>query len=243
MTYIVDQVFGPPSANNIKTQTIVPLLLVLSCFTMNFNSTNPFLDAVNLNDTFNLGPVSHSTPYIASQHPSVVQHPLSNPISEPQHISVIPPQQYVPTILVQPPPVLSDKTIKHFGGFMHEDASKFMKEFDSYLTLSSIDEESPRAIAAFHLHLSGPALIWFNNLAVKDSWKTVKAAFMNEYCNIVNNPSLIAESVAFDNLKLGLTQAIEDFHSVVLDKGRRLNKSDTDMTAKKYVKNKSIPFI
>ena len=115
---------------------------------------------------------------------------------------------------------------------MHEDASKFMKEFDSYLTLSSIDEESPRAIAAFHLHLSGPALIWFNNLAVKDSWKTVKAAFMNEYCNVVNNLSLIAESVAFDNLKLGSTQAIEDFHSVVLDKGRRLHKSDTDMTNK-----------
>ena len=49
---------------------------------------------------------------------------------------------------------------------------------------------------------------------------------MNEYCNVVNNLSLIAESVAFDNLKLGSTQAIDDFHSVVLDKGRRLHKSD-----------------
>ena len=224
MTYIFAGVSGALSANTVKTQTVVLLLLllfVLSYYRMNSNSTNPFLDGlqfvdpVNLNDTFNFVPVSHSTPYVA-----------------PQHTSAIPPQQLVPTILVQPPPVLSDKTIKHFGGFMHEDASKFMKEFDSYLTLSSIDEESPRAIAAFHLHLSGPALIWFNNLAVKDSWKTVKAAFMNEYCNVVNNPSLIAESVSFDNLKLGSTQAIVDFHSVVLDKGRRLHKSDTDMTNK-----------
>ena len=69
------------------------------------------------------------------------------------------------------------------------------------------------------LPIKGPALIWFNNLTVKDSWTTVKAAFVNEYCSMLNNPSLIAESVAFDNLKLNPTQAIEDFHSVV----RRLN--------------------
>ena len=90
------------------------------------------MDPVNLNDTFDFGPVSHTTPCAAPQHTSVVQqHLLSNPISEPLHTSVIQPPQLVPTIQVQPPLVLSDKTKKHFGGFMHEDASKFMKEFDS----------------------------------------------------------------------------------------------------------------
>lgn len=115
---------------------------------------------------------------------------------------------------------------------MHEDPAKFLAEFESYLTLSSIEQDSPRAIAAFHLHLTGPALIWFNNLSIKDSWQTVKASFQIEYLNNLNNPSLIAEAVAFDSLKLGPSQAIEDFHSVVLDKGRRLHKTETDMTNK-----------
>ena len=106
---------------------------------------------------------------------------------------------------------------------MHEDASKFLAEFESYLTLSAIEPEPPRAVAAFHLHLTGPALICFNNLTIKDSWTTVKACFLAEYANCLNNPSLIAESLAFDNIKLGQTQAIEDFHSTVLDKGRRLH--------------------
>ena len=51
---------------------------------------------------------------------------------------------------------------------MQEDASKFLVEFESYLTLSTIEPDSPRAVAAFHLHLTGPALIWFNNLTIKD---------------------------------------------------------------------------
>ena len=181
---------------------------------MNPNSTNPFINQLDqINDTFllNLPPLSQSTP-------------------APQALSQ---QQMVPntTILVQPP-IVSDKTIKHFGGFMHEDGAKFLAEFVSYLTLSAIEPESPRAVAAFHLHLTGPALIWFNTLTIKDSWTTVKACFLAEYANSLNNPSLIAESLAFDNIKLGQTQAIEDFHSTVLDKGRRLHKSDTDMTNK-----------
>ena len=55
---------------------------------------------------------------------------------------------------------------------------------------------------------------------------------MNEYCNVVNNPSLITESAAFDDLKFGSIQAIENFHSMVLDKERHLHKSNTDMTNK-----------
>ena len=110
---------------------------------------------------------------------------------------------------------------------MHEDASKFLAEFESYLTLSAIE---PRAVAAFHLHLTGPARIWFNNLTIKDSWTTFKACFLAEYANCLKKNSLIAESLAFDNIKVGQRQAKEDFHSTVLDKGRRLHKTDTDMT-------------
>ena len=54
---------------------------------------------------------------------------------------------------------MSDKIIRKFSGFMHEDGPKFMQEFESYLTLSVIDNEQ-RVIAAFHLHLKGPVLTW-----------------------------------------------------------------------------------
>lgn len=107
----------------------------------------------------------------------------STPMPVAQHSFTIPPTHIPQTIFVQPPPVLSEKAIKHFSGFMHEDAAKFLSEFESYLLLSAIDASSPRAIAAFHLHLQGPAVIWFNNLTVKDSWDNVKKAFLSEYCD------------------------------------------------------------
>ena len=114
------------------------------------------------------------------------------------------------TVLVQPTPVMPDRrTISQFSGFMHEDSENFLSEFESYLTLAAIEITFPRAVAACHLFLNGPALIWLNSLSVKDSWSTVKAAFIQEYCNILSSPSLIAESVAFDNLRLSQSQAIE----------------------------------
>ena len=60
----------------------------------------------------------------------------------------------------------------------------------------------------------------------------MKSAFKLEYCNTLNSPSLIAESVSFDNLCLGNSQAIEDFHASVMDKGRKLRKSEADMLNK-----------
>ena len=115
---------------------------------------------------------------------------------------------------------------------MQEEASKFLAEFESYLTLSAKETDSPRVVAAFHFHLTGPSLISFNNLTIKDSWTTVKVSFLVEYANCLNNPSLIAESLAFDNLKLGQKQAIKNFHSTVLDKVCCFHKTDTDMTNK-----------
>ena len=84
-----------------------------------------------------------------------------------------------------------DRTLKKFNGFMHEDGTKFLAEFKSYVTLTGIDTTSSRAVVAFHLQLQGPALIWFNALPTH-----VKPSF------------------------------------VVQEKGRRLEKSDRDMTFK-----------
>ena len=100
---------------------------------------------------------------------------------------------------------------------MHTYSEKFLPEYESYLTKAAIEVTSPRSVAAFHLFLKGQALLSFNSLSVKDTWSTVIAAFIHEYCNILGSPFLIAESVAFDNLRPGESQAIEDFHASVME--------------------------
>ena len=114
---------------------------------------------------------------------------------------------------------------------MHEDGPKFLQEFESYLTLSGVDQEQ-RIIAAFHLHLKGPARIWSHTLPTRDNWATIKKSFNSEYGNNVNDPRLITEAATFDNLTLNAGQAIKEFHYLVLEKGTRLGKSDRDMSNK-----------
>ena len=115
---------------------------------------------------------------------------------------------------------MPNRNISQFSGFLHVDSNKFLAEFESHWTLAAIEISSPSAVAALHLFLKGPALIWFNILPVKDSWSTVRAAFDLEYCYILGSFSLIAESVAFDNLRLNQSQAIKD--ACILDKGPKL---------------------
>ena len=127
-----------------------------------------------------------------------------------------------------------DRQMKKFNGFMHEDGCKFLEEFKSYLTLSGIEQSSPRAVAAFHLQLHGPALIWFNSLPtlIKSAWVNLETEFKKEFCDITHNPSLVAEEATFNTLTLKPGQPIKEFASVVQEKGRWLSKSDQDMTFK-----------
>jgi hypothetical protein len=77
---------------------------------------------------------------------------------------------------------------------MHENASKFITEFESFLTLSNkhSETEPQRAIAAFHLHLKGPTLHWFMTLTDKYSWEAVKIKFSKEFSN-TSDPIYISE--------------------------------------------------
>lgn len=144
----------------------------------------------------------------------------------------------VPPTQVSPPPrteqITMPKSITKFSGYMHEDPNVFLSEFHSYLVLSNIDVQSPKATAAFHLHLKGPALVWFNTLKLSDkaSWYSLNNAFTKEYCENLQSPILIAEEAAFNNLKLMPSQPIEQYHSMILQKGNRLGKPDRDMTFK-----------
>jgi hypothetical protein len=147
------------------------------------------------------------------------------------------------TILDMPPvsqPVTSPVAISakieltKFHGYTSENAQKFLDEFESFCTLQNLKDNS-RVIAAFHLHLKGPALVWFTALEASDklSWTVVKEAFNAQYLSrSLYDPAIIAESAIFDALTLQPGAPIEGFHSQVLEKGSRLEKPERDLTAK-----------
>lgn len=51
---------------------------------------------------------------------------------------------------------------KNVSGYPHENGAKFISEFESYAILLKVCEDEHRKIVAFHLHLQGPELTWFN---------------------------------------------------------------------------------
>lgn len=111
---------------------------------------------------------------------------------------------------------------------------KFLSEFRLFCTLQNLIDDK-RIIAAFHLHLRGPALIWFITLneSNKVLWTVLQEAFQNRYISKdICDPSIIAESPMFDALTLHPTMAIETFHGQVLEKGSKLDKSERDLTSK-----------
>lgn len=90
-------------------------------------------------------------------------------------------------------------------------------------------------MAAFHLHLSGPALVWYSQLSdvTKLSCTSIEADFRNQYISLsALDPSLIMESALFDSLQLSATQQLEDFHSLIWEKGHKLEKPERDMINK-----------
>jgi len=207
-------------------QVVFVFLICVSFLMMNFDSTNPFLNQ-GVNDCSYLLPPPPLFPEVVN-----IGRNFDFLASTPtMHSPAAAGQQ---TIVVQSPPsVLTDRTtITHFSGFMHEDGQKFLSEFQSYMALAGLEPSSPRVVAAFHLNLKGPARIWFNNLTDKDSWDVVRTEFEKEYCTLMHSPAMIAETVAFDNMKLTDKQTIEEYHALILDKGKKLGKSETDMTIK-----------
>ena len=119
---------------------------------------------------------------------------------------------------------VTDKVLK-FGGYITEDAKQLISDFDTYLVLMNISVTDPRAVAAVQVHLQGPTLIWYNalNPSYKKSWTSIKETFITGYCPN-DNPAIIAKEATYQNLALGLTQPIEEFHSVIMKKGLRLKK-------------------
>ena len=127
-------------------------------------------------------------------------------------------------------------SIPKFSGLSSEDPKKFLETFQSYSLLYNPEGDDARKLAAFHLRLSGPALIWFQTISVPEdqakTWKVVHDAFLTKYINIDNNPVLLAEAELFQQMTLAPSQPLEEYHSLLVEKGTRLEKSARDILPK-----------
>ena len=76
-------------------------------------------------------------------------------------------------------------------------------------------------MAAFQLHLQGPANTWYSCLSEDDKgdWDNLVTVFELNYC-VENTPVLLVETEQFSNLKLLPHQQLEDYYSQVLEKGK-----------------------
>ena len=120
----------------------------------------------------------------------------------------------------------------NFSGYSQDNAQKFLSEFQSYALLHDLYDHDPKKIAAFHLHLKGPALTWFNTLSdrSKQSWRAIKVLFEEKFVNFNNTSSMaMMEGQIFNSLKLTPGQKLEDFHSLLVEKGHLLQKPNHEI--------------
>lgn len=176
---------------------------------INLNSTNPFL-----------------SPPTAPCPPDLTFfgfHPQSLDFSHPQATSSPFPQSMPAPVFIPFTPMK-----KTFCGLASEDANRFMMDFEAHMVLMNIETNNPRYVAAFRLSLKGPALTWLDSFKeVPLNWSQLRSAFLQEYC--MNTSGLIAEEASFNSLHLLPTQRLEEFHSDLQEKGRKLGKSDREL--------------
>ena len=126
-------------------------------------------------------------------------------------------------------------SISKFKGLSGDNSEQFLNDFKSYITLHKLEEDE-RIVAAFQLHLEGPALTWFNNVkdTERNTWDKLEPLFKKQYIDIdcITNPILLAETELFHQIKLAPQQPLEEYHALILDKGRRLKRSERDMLIK-----------
>ena len=124
---------------------------------------------------------------------------------------------------------------KEFSGYPQENAAKFMSEFESYATLYDLPKGDKRRTAAFHLHLRGPALTWFNSLSetAKYNWESLEILFKEKYVHFNwQSSTVMMTTEIFQNLRLSPGQSIEDYYCNLVEKGKILKKPDHEILSK-----------
>lgn len=127
-------------------------------------------------------------------------------------------------------------TCSKFSGYPYENAERFIREFESFAALHELDDddETVRKLAAFHLHLKGPALTWYNSLGVNEdsTWVNIRQEFTAKYIRLDwQHPSVVVENENFHSLILKPGQNIEDYYCLVYEKGQMLGKPEHEMMA------------
>ena len=90
-------------------------------------------------------------------------------------------------------------SLAKFSGYPTEDAERFLSNFSAYCLFNKINEQDPRTVAAFQLHLQGPALTWFTCLTdtEKADLASVKQLYRAKYLAENNKPMLLIETEQF----------------------------------------------
>ncbi|CAG2212899.1 unnamed protein product [Mytilus edulis] len=108
-------------------------------------------------------------------------------------------------------------TCSKFHGYPQDNGNKFLTEFESFSTwhgLSEFNLTDKRMLAAFHLHLKGPALTWYNSLSdeSKSDWKSVRILLKEKYVTLCGHgANALMHSEIFQNLTLSSGQSLEVF--------------------------------
>lgn len=125
-------------------------------------------------------------------------------------------------------------TLRKFSGYPTEEPERFVSDFNAYCVFNRITDDDPRRVAAFQLHLEGPAQTWFTCLDEEDKscWETILGYFNAKYSSTDNKPVLLVETEQFLNIRLQPTQQIEDYFSKVVEKGRKLSKQPQEVLLK-----------
>jgi hypothetical protein len=127
-------------------------------------------------------------------------------------------------------------TCRNFFGYPHENGETFLNEFESFSTLHELDyeDDESRRLAAFHLHMKGSALTWYNGLQTnaETKWNDVKTLFIDKYVRVGwQHPSVLIENEIFHNLSLKPGQNIEDVYCLLIEKGQLLSKPEHEIMA------------
>ena len=120
--------------------------------------------------------------------------------------------------------------IDTFSGLSSEiSPENFLDIFHSYSTVQDFETDIQK-VAAFHLHLRGEALAWFNALESKTSWSTVKDAFTRRFINAnpLNAPDMVSAMHSFQTICLCPGQALSDYYILICEKAKALQKTDAE---------------
>ncbi|CAC5408312.1 unnamed protein product [Mytilus coruscus] len=156
------------------------------------------------------------------------------PTPQPFNVTEIPTESVDIPIKIQTTSTMS-KLVKcrEFSGYPQDNAKGFFSEFESYALLHELPETDKRRIAAFHLHLKGPALTWYNSLSdeSKSSWIIICVLFKEKYINFSwQSATVKMESEIFQNMVLSQGQSLEDYFSQLSEKAQILGKDDHDQS-------------